>query len=225
MIDFANVRNIVIPEGEVFSIASGAEILWRKQKYKRELLYLESTGTQHIETDIPLTSNSRFEIVAEITSKPTTGSALFGARGSSANNNNIGVAIGTGSLAIDFTNSAYSTFRAAYNVEDAVGQKLTFVGDKTMRAFYDAGGNLLASNNTVCTDDITTKGFWIFTQNGVSSSWVKANAKVYSAKDWENTELVCDLIPVLDWDDIPCLYDKVTDELFYNQGTGEFLYG
>ena len=34
-----------------------------------------------------------------------------------------------------------------------------------------------------------------------------------------------DLIPVLDKNNIPCMFDKVTKQFFYNQGTGQFLYG
>ena len=32
-------------------------------------------------------------------------------------------------------------------------------------------------------------------------------------------------IPVLDWNMKPCLYDKVSGELFYNAGTGDFIAG
>jgi hypothetical protein len=37
-----------------------------------------------------------------------------------------------------------------------------------------------------------------------------------------NGKLVYDLIPVLDKDFIPCLYDKISGSFFYNQGSGEF---
>ena len=37
--------------------------------------------------------------------------------------------------------------------------------------------------------------------------------------------MIRDLIPVLDWDMKPCMYDKVSGELFYNAGKGEFSYG
>lgn len=33
------------------------------------------------------------------------------------------------------------------------------------------------------------------------------------------------LLPVLDWNMTPCMYDKVSGELFYNKGTGSFSYG
>lgn len=49
--------------------------------------------------------------------------------------------------------------------------------------------------------------------------------KIYYTKIWQNNVLVRDMIPVLDWNYVPCMYDKVSDELFYNQGTGNFSYG
>ena len=36
---------------------------------------------------------------------------------------------------------------------------------------------------------------------------------------------VIDVIPVLDLDCRPCLYDKLNGGLYYNQGTGEFTWG
>ena len=40
-----------------------------------------------------------------------------------------------------------------------------------------------------------------------------------------NNILVRDFIPVLDKDGVPCMYDKVTVQFFYNQGTGQFIAG
>jgi hypothetical protein len=47
---------------------------------------------------------------------------------------------------------------------------------------------------------------------------------MYSFKIWDNGVLVRDFIPVLDFDNRPCMYDKVNDELYYNQGAEEFSY-
>ena len=52
-----------------------------------------------------------------------------------------------------------------------------------------------------------------------------ANANIYYCKIWKNGSLVRDLIPVLDWNYTPCMYDRATEQLFYNQGTGSFTYG
>lgn len=36
---------------------------------------------------------------------------------------------------------------------------------------------------------------------------------------------VLNLVPCLDYNNRPCMYDTVSKQTFYNQGTGEFLYG
>ena len=52
-----------------------------------------------------------------------------------------------------------------------------------------------------------------------------AKIKLYSCKIWNDNILVRDFIPVLNKAGVPCLYDKVEEKFYYNQGEGEFLYG
>lgn len=49
--------------------------------------------------------------------------------------------------------------------------------------------------------------------------------KIYYFQIYENDVLVHDFIPVVDSNDVPCLFDRVTDTFFYNQGTGQFVAG
>ena len=48
---------------------------------------------------------------------------------------------------------------------------------------------------------------------------------IYSAKIYDNGALVRDFIPALDGGNIPCMYDRITNQYFYNQGTGDFIAG
>ena len=48
---------------------------------------------------------------------------------------------------------------------------------------------------------------------------------VYSFKIYEGTTLIKDYVPVVNINNRPCLFDKVSKECFYNSGSGEFLYG
>ena len=50
-------------------------------------------------------------------------------------------------------------------------------------------------------------------------------SRIYYTKIYDNDNLIRDYIPVLDSNDRPCMFDKVSKTCFYNQGTGEFLYG
>ena len=50
--------------------------------------------------------------------------------------------------------------------------------------------------------------------------------KNYYLKLWDsNNTLVRDLIPVLDSNGVACMYDKVSHQFFYNAGTGDFIAG
>ncbi len=57
--------------------------------------------------------------------------------------------------------------------------------------------------------------------NGNSSSKIK----LYYFKIYDNNTLVRDFIPVLDKDGAPCMYDKVENKFYYNAGTGQFIAG
>ena len=75
----------------------------------------------------------------------------------------------------------------------------------------------------------TTCSLFLFKQNrnGVPYGRENPNSTIIFeyCKIWDNNKLVRDFVPVLDTNNVPCLYDKVHRQLYYNQGTGQFLYG
>ena len=67
---------------------------------------------------------------------------------------------------------------------------------------------------------------FIFALNSGGSPTGYANIKLYYMKFYDsNNTLIRDFIPILDDNGTPCLYDRVSDTNFYNLGTGTFLYG
>lgn len=70
---------------------------------------------------------------------------------------------------------------------------------------------------------------WLFGAGNPDSSWgcIPSSWRIYYAKFWDKQtgNLVRDFIPVLDTNNVACMYDKVTEQFFYNQGTGTFTYG
>lgn len=56
------------------------------------------------------------------------------------------------------------------------------------------------------------------------SIFQRAVIKLYGLKIYDNNILVRDFIPVIDLEGVACLYEKVEEKFYYNQGTGEFLY-
>ena len=80
--------------------------------------------------------------------------------------------------------------------------------------------------STKTTDnDISLILFGNRVQDGTMCIFNAYNMYVYGLKLYEGDVLKRDYIPVLDYKGRASLYEKVQGKFYYNQGTGEFLYG
>ena len=68
---------------------------------------------------------------------------------------------------------------------------------------------------------ITDKTLFIFAENYGRSAYRAGRIKLFYLQILDGSQLARDYIPVIDWNDVPCLYDRVSKTLFYNQGTGK----
>ncbi len=100
-----------------------------------------------------------------------------------------------------------------------------------VEAYLDSGNQYLKVNgNTVFTGtasgSITADyNMYLFNRikNGsLDTGWF--NGKIYYVKIWQSGTLIRDLVPCLDDQNVPCMYDKVNDHTYYNAGNGTFLY-
>ena len=229
MIDFANAKSIVIPEGEVSIITRGAEILWQKYAtpYKTELAYLESTGTQYIDTEYVMTGdNLSFEGQMMWTKQNGAANFFFGYR--SVNSASV-----AGDMRAFFIYGANPVGRLAIRYGKNGDNSIATINQNTKYKLSFDGAELKIDDLTCVKlsgayNQAQYKSMWLFSCNATgyySADITPFVGRIYSFKMLQGTALIRDFIPVLDWDDRPCMYDKVTDELFYNAGTGEFLYG
>lgn len=179
--------------------------------YKKELLYLESTGTQWL--DVGKTINTATDTV-ELVFQNTESALYKWFFGEHDNGARFGLGSGDGS---NKRNVAYGS--STYKVSD--------------KQQYDSKHTFIANENGVYLDGTkianfasfaSTSTLYLFNLNLSGGNYVCC-AKIWSYRHTRNGALLCDFIPVLDWDDVPCMYDRVSGELFYNKGTGEFLYG
>lgn len=200
----------------------GSKLVFNKIKkpYYCEVEYIESTGTQYIDTGIIGNSDTKAELALIISTLATGNVGVFGSRGNSANSNLLAIGYGTSQLASDFNNSSYSRYRASVSYE--LDTKYICYTSKEERFIKDENGIVLAENTTLCNDTISTSNLLLFAETGVA---LKQQGKMFYVKIWDDNILVRDFIPVLDFNMKPCMYDKVSGKFFYNQGSGEFLYG
>jgi hypothetical protein len=188
-------------------IERGTEILWQKPnpKYKTELQYLESTGKQYIDSGVILTSTSDYEFVGALCNNTQTGWIA-------GTPTWVGIHTKLGTVAVTQTSSGHKYIPV--NVNEVF--KIGLFGDKAY--FNDAETNTLTRKNSTAT-------LFLFAYHHTNDTGsINSAMRLYSFKIWDNGELVRDFIPVLDLNDVACLYDKVSGELFYNQGTEDFKY-
>ena len=224
MIDFANLKYLTIPEGEVIEIRRGYDLLWQKPseiKSYTELAYLESTGTQWIDTGIIPNNSTSLELIVSGVSddsfSSSTGTWFLGARKAYLNN----------AFGFYYNQSTQNFYYASGNVmPNAFYSSASLYGNiRTIRLNSDG---LYVDNAKVVS--ITSKAFTspvpisLFGLNNDGSVISRTSFRCHSLKVWDGENLIRDMIPILDSDDVPCMYDKVSEEFFYNQGTGEFLY-
>lgn len=222
MIDFSTVKSMVIPEGEVLKVMRGSEVLWEKvtKKYKTELVYIKSTGTQWINTEYIPSTETKVEIriggIDENTFPVGSGGWFIGSR-TSYNDR------GFGTYYNPAENNLYGAFgkqQLAYKEQKTnfYNKDHTIVIDKS--GLYLDGAKKLTFNNSF-------EGqypLYLFTINLAGSLANLMSFSLYGLRIWQNGELVREYIPVIDYNDTPCLFDKVNEKFYYNAGIGSFKY-
>ena len=192
-----------------------------------EVLYLESTGTQYIDTLFPATINTKIDIDFQYTGSTINGKTrIFGSR---KDWNLNGFYAGTASNAMS---RAY-WFLVGDIVNDRWHQASENSNTDRHNLVLSKAGAYLDSTNIWVPDDVvesfpafaTIALFGAYEGNGSSTPSIeKGVVRIYKCKIYDNDVLVRDLIPVLDENNVPCMFDKLNKQFYYNKGTGTFVY-
>ena len=201
-------------------MTSRRKFMMKVQEYQKEyteLEYIESTGTQYF--DSLYTPSSDTVIVLNCICKNNY--FLFGTRNATSGTEQKRFAYYIANSKINtstnpqWSNTNYTSCSNAYDLR----QKTTVTFGKG--GFWQNGTKLLD-----LTDEFQC-GYtlYLFSCNTSGEASTAMGAiRLYDCKIYDSDVLIRDYIPVLDKSGKPCLYDKITKEYFYNQGTGEFLY-
>ena len=178
----------------------------------QEVEYLESTGTQYIDTGYSINTDTD-EIIVNYTNTSTQNHKWL--LGEYETNKNFGITSLTvtntgifynGSISLTQADQYYTRHTLTVNsnglYNDGV-QKSTFKSFASTWNIY-----LFALNNT-----------------GTSVNGYFGYGKIYSYKHKRNGVLIRDFVPYLDANGRPCMWDMVEGKPYYNQGTEEFSYG
>ena len=192
--------------------------------YDAEVEYLESTGTQWIDTGVTMTNDLFDSAETTITVLPnsseTNGTYNFFGDGTSWYD---GYTFG-------YTSGYYGNYRlqASNGFESTQGpvkfsitrpktltvNKNGFAIDSEVASFY--GSSLKKTSGTLL--------LFGCRRNGVFFTTTKFSGRIYLAKMVSNHVSIFDFIPVR-VGDVGYMYDRVSGQLFGNSGTGEFIIG
>lgn len=192
--------------------ASGAD------SYDRELQYLESTGTQWLDSGVVPTSNTMTQITYQYVSYANAGSYDM-ICGLQSPNRYYPVSLQSNNILKE--RYVYNDTVINKSFSSAVRHEVVF-NDKYHRVFLD-GACIATYNQTFAT---ATQHIYIF---GASTSTGACNyrsaARIWKLDIFESGRKIRAFIPVKDVNGVACFFDKIEKKLYYNQGTGNFTAG
>lgn len=178
--------------------------------------YIESTGFQYIDTGLSTRENMKIDVKYYISDYDVERNYVFGVYGKNDNyrmqwsHSNTSFA-GYGNL----SNSNIQTDNSK-SINHLVVDKGKFYLNDTM--VYDASG---ASQVYSVDND---KNIYLFALNGNGTVSFLSYIRIYYTKIYDGNDLLRDYVPVIDRNNIACLFDKVNKKCYYNEGLGDFNY-
>lgn len=184
----------------------------------RRLDYIESTGTQYIDTGFIPNQDTRINLTTSPTSVAEANDGVgFIPYGAGAAYNNSAFECYTSASQYEFNFGSYNTFIGS----PAVGQKLQISHNKNQIT--------LTAGNTQSTATLTANTFTaprnmiLFGINRATP--LKGLLKLYSCQIYDNGTLIRDYVPCKNSSDESGLYDLVNQQFYSNAGTGTFVIG
>lgn len=195
------------------------------EKPYTELEYIQATGTQYIDTNINGSGNLRIEMMFSNWDASMDG-FLCGSRTSADLNTFCIYYHGVGNpkyIRCDYDTTTNEA--AQVNITNSTG--MYYINkNKNVTTIKDLVLNTTLTNTLTYNNFENNLAIYIFSRNNNGEAQAFTSYYLYYFKIYDNDVLVRDFIPVQRKSDSEvCLYDKVSNTFFINQGTGAFIAG
>lgn len=194
------------------------------EKYINYVDYIESNRTQYINTKVVPNNNTTFEMNFSLTDLEKTNS-IMGVR----------TADGVSPIYNLFTHNhdfsdkfqlrwdEYDT-RTYIELPISENKKITITRNTDYITFTSNGHSTSLESVTESYEGVGE--LYIFSQNQLETEETRNSAmKLYYFKIYQDGKLIREFLPALDENNVPCLYDKVTEEYYYSETGAQFAYG
>lgn len=186
------------------------------------LNYIETTGTQYINTNISAPNGYRAVLKTNITSFTDGYSVLIGAHErSSPYKDNYLRYLNTGAVQLGIYNAVNVS-----NITLQTGIDYVIDSNNVYSNYYlkvNGTSAIFRGDPSSSTKSDKTLGLMgLHTGNTAGTQFTKA--KLYYCEIYSDANVILRyFIPCKDDHEVVCMYDRVSEQYFYNQGTGEFL--
>jgi hypothetical protein len=181
------------------------------------LEYIESTGTQYIDTGFKHNQNTRVVMDIQLVSISANVEWLFGGRESNGSKSK--------NMFYDPRSTGLAFF-ADYNINGGTDRYKFTSLSALDRLSIDYDKNNIVVNGETHTWTVETfqspVSMYLFGMHDDVTDGKKVSARLYSCKIYDNDFLVRNFIPCKNAQDAVGLYDLVTETFYANQGTGAF---
>ena len=215
------ISSIIKGSSNIAKILFNNNVVWKK--ITRELPegyvlcnYLESTGTQYIDTGMNPDQNTKVECLANWDFSVTSSNqnpTLYGARSNTSSFYEVLQGVGN-TIYYQYGSTSPSTTGTTI-----FGNKVKYLTDGNK--FYINDALKITAKDSTFTNN---QSMYIFGLNNKGTIERFSLAKMYYFKVYDNGVLVQYLVPCLDNNGTPCMYDTVSKQPFYNKGSGKFGY-
>lgn len=178
--------------------------------YDAQIEYLQSTGTQLLDTDIQGGTSCEYSLTFQVLSGNRSYAHLCGSSNPST----------APQMYIERTST---TMRAVWNGSNVINIFSSSAFYEKHTVDYKEGG-LYLDDELKASPGLLGFGNLNFCLFGYYGENLPIKAKVFACKVWKDNDLVRDYIPVRKGT-IGYLYDIVSGQLFGNSGTGDFVLG
>ncbi len=184
--------------------------------------YIESSGSQYIDTGYTAQETTCLELIAAISSTQTTSYATpLGASAASYTSELFIRAWKNGSPFIyaAWGNGRYKDLTSGFS---AFAEPIEFRLDKNRGLYLRQNGSLVSQAFSGTASSYPTSPLCLFGNSVAGNIEQQCAMKFYGLRIWENGQLVRHFLPAVDPDGVACVYELLSGAFHYNDGSGSF---
>ena len=181
--------------------------------------YIESSGTQYIDTGFKPNGNTQVDIKFKMVNQGTAQQSIFGARPGSSGRFTVFTGTNSAALQVDYgTESSLSSPDTAIS-----GLSLNTMTELSMSNALVVNGTTVKTVSAVTFT--STYNLYLFANNNAGVVQLPSAMLLYFCKIYDNGTLVRDFIPCKNASGAIGLWDNVNSVFYANAGTGTFSTG